>query len=66
MDGGGAEQMDFNLKFHTAEKQLQSGTAWRMEAEREREKSRKKKEESSIYMGREMYPRQQWRGTYNI
>ncbi len=27
----GHEQMDFNLKFHTAEKQLQSGAAWRME-----------------------------------
>lgn len=24
---GGYEQMDFNLEFHTAEKQLQSGAA---------------------------------------
>lgn len=42
--GRGREQMDFNLKFHTAEKQLQSGTAWRMEAQREREKEKKLKE----------------------
>ena len=43
--GGGAcshEQMDFNLKFHTAEKLLQSGTAWRMEARGERGKKKKK------------------------
>lgn len=32
--GGGCKQMDFNLKFHRAETQLQSGTAWRMEAAR--------------------------------
>lgn len=40
-----------------------------MEAGRDKKKERKKAERiknSSIYMRREMYPRQQWRGTYNI
>lgn len=61
--GGGRKHMDFNLKFHTAETQLQSGTAWRMEAEWEGEKKAERIRNSNIYM----YPREQlWRGTYNI